>query len=484
MASRPKNFIMITSDEMRGDCPGFMGNSDCRTPALDAFAQRSVVFNNHYAVHGKCVPSRVAMVTGRYSHTDGFRTITQLLPNDQPDLGSTLKRRGYETAVFGVNHTWENFWGDNTPGSGFVDYTSYTHGVFRDIQDRRRPVQQPGHESLKPLDLPEQFFEYGGRIVEPLTGFCDDARAEQAVEYLTRVRDRSRPFFMQVNIGAPHPSYQVEEPYYSMYDRDRLRAWPHELPENAPLHMRKMREIRTGSAKADSVFREIQAVYYGMITKVDVLMKQMLDAIEQEGLLEDTLVMFTVDHGDFAGQYGLIEKWDTAMGDCILHVPMVLWAPNLPHGVRVESLSEHTDLAPTVMELLGLSPDWGLHGRSLLPIIRGEDRKDAVFADGGHEDALCERVRSRTGGSGKQQTYQLCPDTMARTKMVRTDTWKLVMRLRGGNELYDMVKDPYELHNLWGRTDLTPVVLDLQQRLIEWCLRTDTDRPNQAQFGA
>ena len=210
----------------------------------------------------------------------------------------------------------------------------------------------------------------------------------------------------------------------------------------------------------------------------------MLDAIEREGLLEDTLVMFTADHGDFAGQYGLIEKWDTAMGDCILHVPMVIWAPDLPHGTRVEGLSEHTDLAPTVLELLGIEPDWGIHGRSLLPIIRGEDRKDAVFADGGHEDALCERVRTRTGGSGKQQTYQLCPDTMARTQMVRTDKWKLVVRLRGGNELYDMVNDPYELHNLWGRPGLAPVVLDLQQRLIEWCLRTDTDRPYQAQFGA
>ena len=89
-----------------------------------------------------------------------------------------------------------------------------------------------------------------------------------------------------------------------------------------------------------------------------------------------------------------------------------------------------------------------------------------------------------TDGSGKQQTCQSCPDTIARTKMVRTNRWKLVMRLRGGNELYDMVHDPDELHNLWGRSDLAAVVLDLQQRLIEWCLRTDTDRPFQTDFGA
>src|SRR3989339_1101898 len=112
-----RNLILITSDEMRGDCPGFQGNPDCRTPCLDTFAKDGVIFTNHFAVHGKCVPSRISIATGRYPHTDGFRTITQHLPPDQPDLLKLLKTNGYETAVFGHNHVWEDFWGDNTRSS-------------------------------------------------------------------------------------------------------------------------------------------------------------------------------------------------------------------------------------------------------------------------------------------------------------------------------------------------------------------------------
>jgi arylsulfatase A-like enzyme len=220
-----------------------------------------------------------------------------------------------------------------------------------------------------------------------------------------------------------------------------------------------------------------------MVTKVDTLLGRLFAALDRERLWADTVVLFTSDHGDFAGQYGLIEKWDTAMADCILRTPCVLCAPGLPAG-RVDSLTEHTDLCPTLLELLDIAPDWGIHGESLLPVIRGERRKAAVFADGGHEDEMLGRFSFAGKIGGKQRTYRDNPDTMARTKMARTERWKLVMRVRGGNELYDLAADPWELNNLWGRPELLPVVAELQQQMIEWCLRTDTDRPYQAQVGA
>lgn len=113
-----KNLIFITSDEMRGDAPGFMGNPDCRTPSLDRLAGRGVTFTNHFCVHAKCVPSRISMMTGRYPHTDGFRTINQHLPPEEPNLLRVLKEHGYETAVFGHNHVWEDLPGSPTAPSG------------------------------------------------------------------------------------------------------------------------------------------------------------------------------------------------------------------------------------------------------------------------------------------------------------------------------------------------------------------------------
>lgn len=498
--ARAKNLIILTSDELRGDALGFMGNPDCRTPHLDAFAARGAAFHNHFAPHGKCVPSRIAMVTGRYAHTDGFRTIHQHLPPDQPDLLSTLRQRyGYETAVFGHNHVWETLFSTNEVGAGYSDYHSFT-GHYHDMAFTPYPVPDPGPEGRSPMALDPLDFHYAGRIEGEITGFSDDARTDQAIDYLTQTRDPARPFYLHVNLSRPHPKYAVEEPYFSMYDPAAIRPWPYDLPAGAPLPLRAMREVRTGRSTSEAAFREVQAVYYGMVTKVDSLFGKLLATIEREGLFEDSIVIFTVDHGDFAGQYGLVEKWDTCMADCILHVPFVLWDPDLPHGVRMDGLTSHVDLAPTILALLDRTPDWappwGMHGTSLLPVFDGGPGRDAVFADGGHEREMWDRFdfeRRNADGTlrpldGKQRTYRDYPESMARTKMVRTARWKLVTRLAGGDELYDMQRDPYEMHNLWGRhredPELMRVVLGLQQRMIAWCLRTDTDRPYQEQVGA
>lgn len=483
---RAPNLIVIVADELRGDSVGCCGNRDVPTPRMDAFARGGVVFERHFAVHGKCAPSRIALSTGRYPHTDGFRSIHQLLPPDQPDLLRLLKAAGYETAVFGHNHVWENFWGDNRKSSGAVDYHSYTvEQGFRNMLDRAWPVPPAPPDALPPPpELDRRHFHYGGRITEPRQGFCDDNRAEQAIHYLRRVRDRNRPFFLQLNFGAPHPPYRVEEPWFSVCRRDAVARWPHELPRKAPLPMQAMRRIRTAAATSDAAFREIQCVYYGMIAKLDVLFGRVLDAIAAEGLADDSVIVFTSDHGDFAGQYGLVEKWDTAMCDGILRVPLAIRAPGLPSGARVTGLTEHVDLAPTLAELLGLRPDWGIHGESLLPIVRGERTKSAVFADGGHEPEMWSRRPSDDACDGKQKTYRDCPEAMARTKMARTERYKLVVRTAGGNELYDLAADPWEMDNRWGDPALRDVTLDLQSRLIEWCLRTDPDRPREAKVGA
>ena len=496
MGDQPKNLIILTCDEMRGDCPSFMGNPDCKTPCLDRFAEHALAFDNHFSAHGKCVPSRIAMLTGRYCHTDGYRTINLHMPPDEPNLLPLLRRAGYETAVFGINHAWQTLFDCHTPHEGYSDWHSFA-GHYHDTAMRDYPVPKPGPDARPEPEL-DVGFDYGRRIEDKVGGFCDDARTDQALDYLTKTRDRSRPFYLHVNLSKPHPRYEAPEPYFSMYRPEAIQAFPHDLPANAPLHMRAMRRIRTqlDPPPPDLALRNIQAVYYAMITKVESLIGKILDTIEGEGLMDDSLVIFTVDHGDFAGQYGLFEKWDTCLADCLLHVPLIVWHPDLPHGRRVESLTQHIDLLPTITELLGVAPDWGIHGESLLPIIGGERRREAVFADGGHEEEMWGRFNfaavDRNGKprklTSKQITYRDCPESMARAKMVRTERWKLVHRLTGGNELYDVEADPWELNNLWGRQAddpaLAAAVLDLQHKLLDWCLRTDTDRPFEEKVGA
>ncbi len=493
-----RNLIILCTDEMRGDCLGANGlNADVRTPEMDRFADRAVNFTRHFTSFPKCVPARVSLMTGRYCHTDGYRTITQHMPFGTPDVLATLRAQGHQAALFGKNHCWENLLEAShepprlKPGQRglAVDHHSWTPRfaeIYHRFRDQPRE-DRPDPNGATPLEL-EAGFTYRGCRREA----SDEAYTEQAIEYLTRVRNKDRPFFLQVNLEKPHPPYEVEEPYFSMYRRDAIAPFPYGLPRNAPLPLVRQREVRTGVDAPEAAFRELQAVYYGMVSKVDHLMGRLLSCIESQGLLEDSIVMVWSDHGDFAGQYGLPEKWDTTFADCLTHVPFVLHAPGLPRGRRVESLTDHTDVAPTVLELLGMSPLPGTHGRSLLPVIAGEPGRDAVFSEGGHEDEMLRRFnkpqRDPNRRDGKQDVYRLDPDTMARAKMIRTDRYKLVVRLRGGNELYDLTEDRWEMNNLWGPdgppASLLPVVHRLQTRLIEWCLETDPDRPRQEVVGA
>ena len=199
------------------------------------------------------------------------------------------------------------------------------------------------------------------------------------------------------------------------------------------------------------------------------------------------------DHGDYAGQYGLVEKWDTDLRGCLLHVPFLVAGPGIPRGEMRDGLSEHTDLADTLLELLGVTPrpEWNRHGRSLVPIISGVSGKEAVFACGGHEIGLRRRfaeVALAMKGTGrlsdKQRTYFECPDAMARAKMVRTRDGKYVVRETGDDELYHVAEDRWELNNLFGKAGYEPILLNLQRHLLGWSLLTDPDKPYLHNFGA
>lgn len=491
----PLNVIILHSDEMRGDVVGFNGG-EAHTPALDAFAASAAVCSHHFTPNGKCVPSRVAMMTGRHCHTDGQRTVMEpdLIPADRPDLMKTLRARGYETAVFGHNHCWADFWGGNAPGVGAVDWHSFTRGTYADLLQRSWEV--PGTGTLPVPADPDHSFDYNGRRSAALSGFCDDNRSEQAMHFL-RHRDRSRPCFLQLNIGAPHPPYQVEEPWFALHDRAGLRPFPTDLPRGAGLPFTAQRRHRTGVDADPAMLREVRATYLGMIAKVDALLGRVLECIAAEGLFEDSIVVFTSDHGDFAGQYGLCEKFDTVMSDCLMRVPFVIRAPGLPCGVRTSALTDHTDLAPTVLDLLGLAApaQWRIHGTSMIAAIRGGGGKDAVFASGGHEREMRARFNAQVwsqhqGGprtkatAGKQLTYAEEPDSMARAAMARTMSHKLVVRECGGDELYDLAADPWEMDNRFGDPALAAVQTDLLLRLAKHRLLTDTDHAFHPDVGA
>jgi arylsulfatase A-like enzyme len=480
MPDRP-NLLILLPDEMRADALGFMGNPVCRTPHFDRLAARGVGFDRFFTTFPKCVPARASLMTGRYCHTDGWRSVSQTLEPAQPNLLRTLRQAGYETAVFGKNHCWHAEDWDR------LDYHSYREPMDVHLTGRRGTVAAtfdgPGR---RPADLHHGWHYLGNGTRHR----ADEGFTDQAIDFLTHRRDPGRPFFLQLNWESPHTQYGVEEPWFSMYDRDSLPEWPHHLPRQASLPVRAQREFRTGLADDPAACREVQATYYGMISKVDHLCGRILDTLEQSDLLENTVVLFLSDHGDYAGQYGLAEKYDTHFSDCLLQVPCVLAGPALPVGQRIGSLGDIASLAPTLIELLGVDRLPGMHGTSLMPVIRGEAGPDAVFATGGHEPEMRARFAAVHGPKhfpgdhyfGKSETYLRCPDSMARAQMIRTTTHKLVVHETGERELYDLAVDPFEMNNVWGSPDHALTVADLLERLVAWNVRTQRDQPFLADF--
>jgi arylsulfatase A-like enzyme len=495
-ASLPPNILIITADELRGDCTGFAGNRDVRTPHLDQLAASGTVLEKHFVPFPKCVPSRVAMLTGRHPHTDGLRTVKEAnhVPAGRPNLVECLRHNGYETAVLGLNHVWtqDAFYGAgaqlNKKGAGVVDYTSFTDGPLQAMATTPRTYQPGTPRQLPDYPVGQNMGEFGLRTGEQ-SAFSDDNRADQACLYLRQVRDPSKPFYLQLNLSRPHPPYHVHEPFYSMYDPASITPFPHQLPRNAALPLRAQRTWRTGDAVPTAILREVQALYYGMISAMDALVGRVLATLDELGLRDNTLILFCSDHGDYAGQYGLIEKWDGSLQDCLLHVPCVLSGPGIPRGSRVSSLTELIDTPATILDYLGIAVParWVMHGQSLLPAIHGGPARDAVFASGGHEASMrarfnadpweCHNGTQVKATAGKQLTYAQCPDAMARCKMVRTADWKLIVRETGDNELFHLAEDPHEMVNLYQDFKYSEVVCLLQERLLRWTLSTDTDLP-------
>lgn len=479
-----KNIILLCMDELRGDCLGIGGHrTDVRTPNLDAFLVGGAVFRNHFCVMPKCVPSRISMMTGRYSHTDGFRTIHQHLPADQPDLVSRLKAGGYRVAVFGINHCWED---------GFervMDVHAWSEPYKSRYWGPESPFRKPPVEvAARPVPTLPEGYDYGGcaRL------WFDDCVTETAIDYIRDDAQWTEPQFLQINLQAPHPEYRVEEPYFSMFPPGSFEPFPREAPSGAPNLVAAQRAHRTAQEPNHAFLDEIQAVYFGMIAKADFLMGRIIEALRVSGRLEDSLVIFFSDHGDYAGQYGLVEKWDTHFADPLVRVAFGMVGEGIAPGARVDHLTQHIDVAPTALDWLGLPPLETAHGSSLLLTLAGAERRQAVFADGGHEPAMRDRFNTpieKDHGAGtrhdaKQATYREAPEAMARAKMVRTLTHKLVFRETGDHELYDLAADPHELLNLYGQPETLAVERELKDLLLRWCLRTDPDTPFEANVGA
>lgn len=457
------NYVFFYPDEMRADSLACYGNPTVRTPNYDRLANEGVLFEQNYTQHPVCVPSRCSLMTGWYPHVEGFRTLRNFLQPHHPNFFRYLKEAGFEIHLYGKNHVFS----DET----FKECIDVWKEQTYESKDSAAGIK------LKSNDYTMLFDAMPDDVLEEIS---DTKFVNIGTEVIKNRKEGDKPFFLFLPLFYPHAPYSITEEFHNMYDPNNLPPLRPSDLEGKPRFHKLIRKYRKLDDTEESVFRKIQAVYLGMVSYTDMLLGRILDALDESGLSEDTTIIVCSDHGDWAGDYGLVEKWPNAFDDTIVKVPLIIRSPGCAAGHRVKELVESIDIMPTVLDMEGINCRHDHFGKSLKAQINGTpgDPSRVVYCEGGYDtrEPHCfegtEKFKMFMSEDNiyypKMIQQQKDPESVCRGTMMRTTRYKLIIRSNGENELYDLKGDPKELKNLYNDPAYKDTVSDLQQQMLTW----------------
>ena len=412
-ADRP-NIVFMFCDDLRYDCLGCNGNAIIQTPNIDSLAARGVSFDNVFVTTAICVTSRANLMTGQYAARTGWRfgsmrgkSLTpQQLAVTYPGI---LREHGYQIGYVGKYHL-------GAPPDNFFDF----NGAYE------------GQGFYLNPDLPEHLTAHMGTQAEAaLTQFAEN---------------REQPFLLTVGFKGPHvqdgetpPFYPFDEkrtghlyndvviPPPPLSDEAFFQAQPEFIRSSANLN-RKRWEWRLGTPE---LYQQSVKGYYRVVSGVDLVVGRITEKLRDLGLSENTVVIFSSEHGVYLGQRGLAGKW--LAHEPSIRIPLIVADPRLPAqgGSRRQQMALTIDMAPTLLEIAGITKANRMQGVSLLPIVRGEspdDWRTEFFYD-----------------------HLFRPDLIPSSEAVRTERWKYIRYVNREplfEELYDLDNDPLEARNL------------------------------------
>ena len=477
-----RNLVFIMSDQQRRDSMGCYGSDWAQTPNLDALANSGHVFENAYVTQAVCTPARASIMTGLYPHTAG-PTVNKLpLSPDIPVLAEmvsedylcgymgkwhlgddVIRQHGFDVWISTEDH--RETYTRREHRTALSDY--HHHLVANGFEPDVEAAGEMVFSALARARLPEEF-----QMASFLAG-----RAEQFID-----DNRDRPFILYVSTFEPHSPY--DGPFDDQYDPDRLPIGPAflERPEGASLANRIRSDyftqyLNAGDIGEDAYMREtlvpghdlsseagwrrLRAQYYGNVTLVDRMVGRITAALERAGVAADTAVVFTTDHGEMLGDHGMLEK--RSFYEEASRVPLLMRAPWLSSGQqRVEGSVGHVDLVPTMLDLIGESLPDHLEGKSLVPVLRGEETLagNDVFIEW---NGISPTVRDRFLGSDAINRMLAMP-----YRSVVSDRWKLNLCAGDQGELFDLRSDPHEQNNLFDDPAQRDRVRDMAARIRMW----------------
>ena len=470
MQSKPPNIIFIITDQQRFDTIRAAGYDYVDTPHLDRLMKEGVSFDQCHVTAGSCAPARASLFTGHYPHTTGI-----LKNADTWKRGwiKSLSDAGYNTINVGKMHTWPMHTEMGFKQRYVVENKDrYLEGrYFYDEWDKalraRGLVKQQRELYRKLEDYRESLGAFEWKLDEDMH---PDFFVGNLATWWIRNYPVTEPLFLQIGFPGPHPPYDPIPRYAEPYLKRDLGIAPvlQSDLDNQPKPFKTLRQHNC-DVDHDSVVHQLnpsdeqrhrqRAYYLANVTMIDEKVGEIMEALEDSGYLENSVVIFTSDHGDCLTDHGHSQKW--TMYDQVTRVPQIVWAPGLfPGDRRIEGLCQSMDLGPTILELAGVEVPQPMAARSLLPVLKNEPCQEACLRD----TVYAEQARDGT-----------LTDTDFVT-MVRTKYWKLVHFLdEPWGQLFDLNADPEENNNLWDNLDYADQKRELLAQLREWRVRDGYD---------
>lgn len=503
--NRP-NILFISTDQQHFSTLG-VTNPRIQTPALDRLAQEGSRFDRAYCPNPTCSPTRASLITGQYPSSHGCWAIGVKLAEDVPTVGQLFQENGYDSILIGKAHFQPLA---SQPGSESIE----RQPILRDLDFWRRftgpwygfnhveTARMHANEShagqhygiwLEEKGLSnwqEYFQEWPRNPDDKYAGpwYTRDALTwdlpqeyhhshwigERTIANIQSCQARNKPFFLWASFFDPHPPYIVPEPWASMYDPADMepgQTQPGEFAAMPPHFARTQQENPDFSdyeepggwglhgfhshLHTDAEMRRSMAAYYGMISLIDYNIGRILDYLDQAGLAENTLVVFSTDHGHFLGHHGLIAKGAFHYED-VLRVPMIVRQPGtVPAGQISNSLQSLVDYPQTFLAAAGIASPGAMQGVNQLPVWHGKE----------------ERVRDHALVENRHNP------TTVHLRTLITDRHKLtVYRNAQYGELFDLQEDPGELHNRWADPAYAQVKADLLLQFVQAEIRREGTR--------
>ena len=455
-SSERSNVLLIVADDQRFDTIGALGADEPRTPNLDRLVRRGCAFtrsHNMGSEHGAvCVPARAMLHSGRsLFHLDGPGGMT----TEHPTLPERFGDDGYRTFATGKWHNGEEAFNRCYGEGRSVFFGGMDNHWNVPVTDRRQLAEYP-------RDRPHRFDPGDGSGVQPVRQTYEryasgthssELFADATVRFLHEraASGDDNPFFAYLAFMAPHDPRTAPGEYHALYDPRDVEL-PENFTERHPFdngHLRGRDEDLAGHPRRPDEVRRHVADYYAMISHLDAQVGRVLDALERTGERENTIVVFTADHGLAVGQHGLMGKQNVY--DHSVRVPLIFSGPGIPEGERRDAFTYHHDLYPTLADLVGLTAPDTVDGESLVPTL-------VDGADGPRESVF----------SAYSSTQ----------RAVRTERYKLIENFVDGDrrtQLFDVEADPAETTDLAGDPAHAGDVTRLREKLADW--RETVDDP-------